>query len=461
MCHCHGSKSRARASRPAAARWDTACMMSKEKNMHLSLALHALELMWAKAGMHELMMTGMPIWAAGNYDADHLNPYADNCLWIAHFWDPHTDTNYKGLKWPTAKTSINEWWAESVKSAKSELGIGDALIKAMYNFGLALHYLGDLTQPMHAANYVTSSTNQWHTQFEELAQDWFNEAGVIAETYAEIDKQFTPDRFKLDDYIVGVSQQPLDNIAKITALESLKYIEALKTMHNAVTSNDTKAAKALLPKICASAIVNNAIFIYKWMSEVLPLAIRNLKPSEATDTLQRALGTQWNHARLWAWRNQLALTRCQSSPNMRLLCVYGNPKLDDSTDQERKAAANLFSQYSHIEMSSLQVNEASPFEMYASMKHEQENEEMLNLKAVGATNPYTDGAVVATVACPYTLQVDSCPNDPTGYVPSQCTNPNTDCVQSSGYSVACDALMCTNAASCQTSVTNNVYCKKR
>src|SRR3990167_10669823 len=101
-------------------RWDTKCATAREQNMHLNLAMHSLELIWMQSGMYELVKKIMPIWATALFDADHMNPYTCNCMWISHFWDPRTDLNYKGQKWPTAKTSIDEFWTASTENPTEE-----------------------------------------------------------------------------------------------------------------------------------------------------------------------------------------------------------------------------------------------------------------------------------------------------------------------------------------------------
>jgi hypothetical protein len=104
----------------------------------------------------------------GVYDADYLAPYNDSDTevvwkWKSHFYDPDTGKNYRGETDPTALTRGRKLFQESVavyhKGDKRGAG---------YALGLSLHYLTDLGQPMHAANYTNADLPVgWHSKFEE------------------------------------------------------------------------------------------------------------------------------------------------------------------------------------------------------------------------------------------------------------------------------------------------------
>jgi phospholipase C len=146
-----------------------------------------------------------PSWRQGLVDADYKAAYNDGrkdlsigagtfqiflagSTWASHFYDPDTGLNYKGQTSPTARTRIHDQLA-SFRAAQKRGDVGSAC----YALGLALHYLTDLTQPMHAANYTaTDWPLELHTHFEEYAMlhqgqhlaTTFNPAGLDPESLA-------------------------------------------------------------------------------------------------------------------------------------------------------------------------------------------------------------------------------------------------------------------------------------
>jgi hypothetical protein len=121
-------------------------------------------------------------WQQGLYDADYRKQYnggwfdlspssstatiaASGATWQAHFYDPDTGKNYKGNSSPTAKTEALAHLAQ----AKTKLAANN-VNDGCYELGLALHFLTDLTQPMHASNYAaTDWPTKLHSNVEEYA----------------------------------------------------------------------------------------------------------------------------------------------------------------------------------------------------------------------------------------------------------------------------------------------------
>jgi hypothetical protein len=107
----------------------------------------------------------------GLYDADKRPLYNDALLsavptWKSHFYDPDTGTNWLGETQPTAVSEGCRHYALSLQGYQD----GD-LKSAGYRLGLALHFLTDLTQPMHAANFTWMDSWRFgfHTDFERFA----------------------------------------------------------------------------------------------------------------------------------------------------------------------------------------------------------------------------------------------------------------------------------------------------
>jgi len=121
-------------------------------------------------------------WRQGLYDADYRHQYnggwfdlsptsstatiaASGATWQSHFYDPDTGKNYKGNTSPTAKTES----IAHLANAKALLAANN-VTDGCYELGLALHFMTDLTQPMHASNYTaTDYPIHLHTNVEEYA----------------------------------------------------------------------------------------------------------------------------------------------------------------------------------------------------------------------------------------------------------------------------------------------------
>ncbi len=123
----------------------------------------------------------------GLYDADYKGEYTDSIgiipTWKSHFFDPTTGKNWWGDIAPTALTQAIMFAYKSLsycamiedgrdKHGKSDEQLAEWYDKAGYALGLALHYFTDLSQPMHAANFINwPLSNDWrHSGFESLAE---------------------------------------------------------------------------------------------------------------------------------------------------------------------------------------------------------------------------------------------------------------------------------------------------
>jgi hypothetical protein len=116
----------------------------------------------------------------GLHDADYKFPYNDGiAFFVSHFYDPDTRKNFLGLKSPTAlasfvkyqlkSRSVLDYIDEQVKDSPSGRNFAEHVKDAGYNLGLAMHFLTDLSQPMHAANFINFPPDWRHSGFEKLA----------------------------------------------------------------------------------------------------------------------------------------------------------------------------------------------------------------------------------------------------------------------------------------------------
>lgn len=104
----------------------------------------------------------------GLKDADDKAPWNDN-NWSRHFYNPNTRNHYGGRRENSALSEGSRYFALSrhIGSRIDKFGeeSADILLKhAGYYLGLSLHFLTDLTQPMHAANF----TNVWGDEGSSL-----------------------------------------------------------------------------------------------------------------------------------------------------------------------------------------------------------------------------------------------------------------------------------------------------
>ncbi|PEZ06433.1 phospholipase [Bacillus sp. AFS018417] len=99
----------------------------------------------------------------GIYSADYENPYYDNGTYASHFYDPDTGKTYI----PFAKQA-KETGTKYFKLA-GEAYQNQDMKQAFFYLGLSLHYLGDVNQPMHAANFTNLSYPMgFHSKYENF-----------------------------------------------------------------------------------------------------------------------------------------------------------------------------------------------------------------------------------------------------------------------------------------------------
>ncbi len=169
--------------------WEAQSPVHAEKSTHLWIVQSALEVL----GRHEDLRpahvirtkmtspTCLTAWEQGLFDADFRHEYNNGwrdlqpgasafeiflsgTSWKSHFFDPDTGRNYKGDRSPTAYTEALRF----LEQARRDMNADEA--KGCYALGLSLHYMTDLTQPMHAANFTAlSMPTKLHSNIETWA----------------------------------------------------------------------------------------------------------------------------------------------------------------------------------------------------------------------------------------------------------------------------------------------------
>jgi phospholipase C len=184
--------------------WQTRLEDNEAINTHLWLCNRALALLErsddsAHRGMAIWLANYRRAWQRAVYEADYIDPYCNiswwggyrGCKFFSHFYDPDTGLNWRGQRSPTALTEGARWWRTSLEEARD-----GNLFDALYHLGISLHYLTDLTQPMHASNFtfLSSMPPGYHTSFEAFAAEvqpaiplpesgWFDLAPPVAEAW--------------------------------------------------------------------------------------------------------------------------------------------------------------------------------------------------------------------------------------------------------------------------------------
>ncbi len=191
---------------PGVIRWETALTGEEASSTHLWIVDRAIDILSrhtdqpSAAAAYERLTD--PVcqsrWQQGLFDADYKAPYHDGysnlypgasewrialsgATWESHFYDPDSGENYRGKTSPVAKQRA----LEHAANADAKLANGDAW-NGCYELGLSLHYMTDMTQPMHTANFAaTDWPLRLHTHLEGYAMQ-------VQDSYARADWSGAP-----------------------------------------------------------------------------------------------------------------------------------------------------------------------------------------------------------------------------------------------------------------------------
>jgi hypothetical protein len=148
----------------------------------------------------------------GLYDGDYKKEFNNSKTYVSHFYDPDTGCNYMGVKDPSALTQGRTYFKQA-----RDAYLANHIQDAGYYLGVSLHYMTDLTQPMHAANYTwLHFPIGFHTLWEEYAQTLLNQV-MPPDHYSPLDLGTMP-----DPYLRAAARRAKDTFLTLALFKALK-----------------------------------------------------------------------------------------------------------------------------------------------------------------------------------------------------------------------------------------------
>lgn len=221
----------------------------------------------------------------GLRDADYKVPYI-GYLYSSHFYDPETKRNFLGFG-ATALDNGRYYFDKSMKlgipimekTMRGEPVSHEEMANCGYYLGIAMHYLTDLMQPMHAANFANALgedrsgapniLDKRHTYFEEAcdlvtADKWF-------ETIADYTKEDlnTVTITDPDQILIDTAKQSRDYFHK-TLLEITRKKRRSAIQFDRYTKEE--AQNSMEKTIRLYGMKNSARFLLHWMRRIIAKA---------------------------------------------------------------------------------------------------------------------------------------------------------------------------------------------
>lgn len=260
-------------------RWDSKDKYDQNKSTHLWMVCRAAEVAKSvpllgqrlydlvKPGAQESESQFHDALCQGLWDADDIDPYRNSPLpgdtWYgrllatykSHFFDPSTGKNWRDESDPTALTEGTRYFGESADTFKD-----GNLYASGYFLGLALHYLTDMTQPMHSTNftYLSSVPVGFHSAFETLAIDVMHSVQTTAPYRA-------PDSLDPGELIKATARKSASRASRIT---NVTMQEAWYNLMAYAVDNWSETATREIKGALADGVASTAQFLIAWMDAV-------------------------------------------------------------------------------------------------------------------------------------------------------------------------------------------------
>ena len=198
-------------------------------------------------------------------------------MYYYHFYNPDTGTSFP---WPAswyphnAVSKGTETFNTSVRHYREGAHRHD---QAFIDLGLSLHYLTDLCQPMHAANFINNPVlGDWrHSGYETYAEDFVKNRNFFRQPggYPVIRRDEVEDTSPSpQNWLIGVAQQSLATWKEVLKRECDKKVRIIPGPHGPIIIYDNKwSASEADPALMRSlwlAPRNTARYLCMWANRV-------------------------------------------------------------------------------------------------------------------------------------------------------------------------------------------------
>lgn len=235
----------------------------------------------------------------GLKDADNYDPRYSGIFFSSHFYDPDTGRNYLGFNFDTALTEAERRFREA---ASAVLNSGTPTYDAGFSLGLALHYLTDLTQPMHASNFIQFHSGAFDTRHSQFEGFLDNELARSPQEYRLDPARVRPAEAFSDAALKGSTTDQVKAVARYSKdvfIGRLRPI--LDRVHGTFVEGDlgipyptydpgwVQQTRAFLPDIVRNAQLETARFLVRWGRAITASNLKNF----ANAKMQQGDGGVW------------------------------------------------------------------------------------------------------------------------------------------------------------------------
>lgn len=205
----------------------------------------------------------------GLYDADYVDFFNGPIVlsyrqpsWESHFYDPDTGLNWREHASQTALTRGRSLF----NAALAAYRVG-RLRMAGYALGASLHYLTDMGQPMHAANFTWASIPVgWHASFEAMVmerQDQWLGGGLPSDSVTNIP----------DDYFINLARKSKALFLNPNNLRvNNRFPDLGEAGKNASSGAGSAAVDAILQDMLTNTVQAVADYVTEWMKRAEDVA---------------------------------------------------------------------------------------------------------------------------------------------------------------------------------------------
>jgi hypothetical protein len=230
----------------------------------------------------------------GVYDAD-FNAFFNGPTigpqpsYESHFYDPDTKLNWRDHADPTALSRGRQLFYSALAAYRA-----GKLEAAGYALGVSLHYLTDLGQPMHAANFSNVSFPwSWHGGFETIVLEWQSTCPMPS-AQVPVNAKTIP-----DDYFIQLAR-----LAKAIFNQTFSFGFGGWIHYNLGGVGNTEHAyrvttvRTILQPMLTNAIQAVAGYVSEWMRQAADVTMQANAPICAAQQ-----GAYW-HSVLWSTNPQ-------------------------------------------------------------------------------------------------------------------------------------------------------------